>query len=184
MLHSSQVKHLLRPKVRYLACSTEAATSTTIEQIVIVMSTQGQPKRAAPGLGRQTRLQIPNVIHRTTRGTIQFHVYQYSKVRYGTTPDGRFLRSDSHRAIQAEIFPRLAALSTFTVATIRAQSSESAKHVSSKNELCSEYGTPKNCVFGVEPRAGRRCVYVNSRCGGCARMDAIDGVVLVPAGGE
>jgi hypothetical protein len=54
------------------------------------------------------------------------------------TPGGRFLRSASHRAIQAEIFARLAALSTFTVATMRVQSSESAKQVSSKNELCSE----------------------------------------------
>jgi hypothetical protein len=105
-------------------------------------------------------------------------------VRYGTIPGGRFLRSASHRAIQAEIFARLAALSTFTVATMRAQSSESAKHVSSKNELCSEYGTPKNCVFGVEPRAGRRSTYVNSRCGGRARMEAMDGVVLALAEGE
>src|SRR6266481_4966860 len=84
-------------------------------------------------------------------------LYQYSKVRYGTTPGGRFLRSASHRAIQAEIFARLFALSTFTVATMRAQSSESAKQVSSKNELCSEYGTPKNCAVDVEPRAGCRC---------------------------
>jgi hypothetical protein len=83
-----------------------------------------------------------------------------------------------------EIFARLAALSTFTVAIMRAQSRESAKHVSSKNELCSEYGTPKSCAVGVEPRAGCRCAYVNSRCGGRARMVAIDGVVLVPAGGE
>lgn len=112
------------------------------------------------------------------------NVHQYSKVRYGTTPSGRFLRSASHRAIQAEIFARLAALSTFTVATIRAQSSESAKHVNSKNELCSEYGTPKNCALGVEPRAGRRSAYVNSRCGGRARMEAMDGVMLVLAEGE
>ena len=52
-----------------------------------------------------------------------------------------FLRSASHRAIQAEIFARLAALPKFPVATIRSQSSESTKHVSSKSELCSEYGT-------------------------------------------
>ena len=83
--------------------------------------------------------------------------YQYSNVRYGTTdPGGRFLRSTSQRAIHAEILARLAALSTFTVATMRVQSSDSAKHVSSKNELCSEYGTPKSCAAGVEPRAGRR----------------------------
>lgn len=115
---------------------------------------------------------------------IQFWFYQYSKVRCGTTPGGRFLRSASHRVIQAEIFARLFALSTLTVATMRAQSSESAKHVSSKKELCSEYGTPKNCTVDVEPRAGRRCAYVNSRCGWCARMEAMDGAVLVPAGGE
>jgi hypothetical protein len=35
----------------------------------------------------------------------------------GTTPGGRFLRSASHRAVQAEIF----ALSKFTVATSRAK---------------------------------------------------------------
>src|SRR5258708_35352934 len=81
--------------------------------------------------------------------------YQYSKVRYGTTPGGRFLRSDSHRAIQEDIFARLLALSTFTVATMRAQSSESAKHVSSKNELGSETGTPNNCALAIEPRALR-----------------------------
>lgn len=59
--------------------------------------------------------------------------YQYSRERYGgATPSGpRFLRSASQRATHAEIFARLAARSTFTVATIRAQSSESAKHVSS-----------------------------------------------------
>jgi hypothetical protein len=67
---------------------------------------------------------------------------------------------------------------------MRAQSRERAKHVSSKNELCSEYGTPKSWAVGVEPRAGRRCAYVNSRCGGCARIEAIDGDVLVPAGSE
>jgi hypothetical protein len=67
---------------------------------------------------------------------------------------------------------------------MRAQSSESAKHVSSKNELCSEYGTPKSCADAVEPRAGRRCVCVNSRWGGRARTEAIEGVELVPAGGE
>lgn len=122
---------------------------------------------------------------RNDRRVVQHsYVYQYSKVRYGTTPGGRFLRSASHRAIQVEIFARLVALSTFTVATMRAQSSESAKHVSSKNELCSEYGTPKNCAFDVEPRAGRRCAYVNSRCGGFDRTEAMDGVALVPAGGE
>jgi len=111
--------------------------------------------------------------------------YQYSNVRYGTTDScGRFLRSASHRAIHAEIFARLAALSTLTVATMRTQSSDSAKHVSSKNELCSEYGTPKSCADGVEPREGHRCACVNSRCGGCARMDAMEGVKLVPAGGE
>ena len=73
----------------------------------------------------------------------------------------RFLRSASHHAIQADIFARLAALSTllstFTVVTMP-QSTESAKHVSSKNGLCSEYGTPKNYAFGVESRAGRRRV--------------------------
>jgi hypothetical protein len=70
--------------------------------------------------------------------------YQYSNVRYGTTPGERFLRSASQRVIQVDIFARLAELSTLTVAMIRAQSRESAKHVSSKNELCSEYGTPKS----------------------------------------
>ena len=50
------------------------------------------------------------------------------------------------------------------------------KHVNPKNELCSEYGTPKNCALGVEQRGA----YVNSRSG-CARMRAIDVVVLVPA---
>jgi hypothetical protein len=67
---------------------------------------------------------------------------------------------------------------------MRAQSSDSAKHVSSKNELCSEYGTPKSCADGVEPREGRRCACVNSRCGGCARTEAMEGAEVVPAGGE
>jgi len=124
-------------------------------------------------------------IHNKSKKKQKISSYQYSNVRYGTTdPGGRFLRSASQRAIHAEILARLAALSTFTVATMRVQSSDSAKHVSSKNELCSEYGTPKSCAAGVEPRAGRRCACVNSRCGGRARMEAMDGVVLVPAGGE
>lgn len=111
--------------------------------------------------------------------------YQYSSVRYGTTdPCGRFLRSASHRAIHAEILARLVPLSTLTVAMMRAQSSDSAKHVSSKNELCSEYGTPKSCADGVEPREGRRWACVNSQCGGCARTEAMEGAEVVPAGGE
>jgi hypothetical protein len=64
----------------------------------------------------------------------------------GTTPGSRFLRSASHRAVQTEIF----ALSTFTVATIRAKSSETVKHVSSKNELCS------TIRHAEELRIGRR----------------------------
>lgn len=61
-------------------------------------------------------------------------VYQYSGERYGcttTAPPPWALRSASQRATQAEIFARLDARSTLTVATIRAQSIESAKHVSS-----------------------------------------------------
>ena len=54
---------------------------------------------------------------------------------------GRFLMSASHRAIQAESLARIAALSTFTVATMRAQSTEA--HSSSQNGLCSEYGTAR-----------------------------------------
>ena len=62
-----------------------------------------------------------------------------------------------------------------------AQSSESEKYVSSKNELCSEYHTPKSCALsmGVELRAGRRSAYANPWCVGHARTEAMDGVVLV-----
>ena len=76
------------------------------------------------------------------------------------------------RTIQAENPVRFDALSTSTVGTMPAQLSKSAKHVSSKDELCSEYNIQKNCALsiGVEPRAGRRSVYVNSLYIGCARM--------------
>ena len=82
---------------------------------------------------------------------------------------------------QAENFVRLTALSTSTVVTMPAQLSKSAKHVSSKDELCCEYNTQKNSALsiGVEPRAGRRSVYVNSLYIGRARMGAMDGVVPV-----
>ena len=66
---------------------------------------------------------------------------------------GRFLRSASHRVIQAESLARLAALSTFTVAMMRAQSPKA--HVSSKNGLCSEYSAARytsNRVRDVDPR--------------------------------
>ena len=66
---------------------------------------------------------------------------------------GRFLRSASHRTIHAENLARLAALSTFTVATMRAQSTEA--HSSSKNGLCFEYGTARHTSNRVgEPAEG------------------------------
>lgn len=58
-----------------------------------------------------------------------------------------------------------------------------AKHVSSKNELCSEYGTPYNCTLYVDLCMGFRSAYVKDR--DCPRemMDAIGGLRSLPVGG-
>jgi len=61
----------------------------------------------------------------TLKGPCQVGMAVLGKVRYETTQSDRFL---SYRAIQAEILARLAVLSTLSVATMRAQSSESARH--------------------------------------------------------
>ena len=68
---------------------------------------------------------ITNVT-RTTRSIIQFQVYQYSKVQYGTTPGGR-------------ISP---ALSKFTIATIRAQSGK-ARSMSAQRTNCATSMAPR-----------------------------------------
>jgi len=64
------------------------------------------------------------------------------------------------------------------------QSSESVKQVSSKNKLCSKYSMPKSCTDAIKPHVGCRCACMNLRCGGHMRMEAIEGIELVPAGGE
>ena len=77
--------------------------------------------------------------------------WPYSNVRYRTTPSGRFLCSASHRAIQAKILARLATVSTLSVATMGAQSSESAHQLEERTVL-----RALHCALAVEPRARRR----------------------------
>lgn len=62
----------------------------------------------------------------------------------------RFFLSASHFSTHFDILPLELSLPTFTVAIMRTHSNESAKQVSSKNELCSEYGTPYNNSVEVE----------------------------------
>ena len=66
---------------------------------------------------------------------------------------------------------------------MRAQLNESAKQVSSKNELCSEYGTPYTCIAAVEFRVGCKFACVNVR--DCEReiTVGIEGSMSVPLGG-
>jgi len=64
------------------------------------------------------------------------------------------------------------------------QSSESAKQVSSKNKLCSEYGMPKSCTDTIKPCVGCRCTCMNLWCGRHVRTEVIKGVELVLASGK
>lgn len=110
-------------------------------------------------------------------------LYQYSNVRYFTTSIfPRFFLSASHRSTHFAILPLDVSLPTLTVAIIRAQSNDSAKHVSSKNELCSEYGTPYTCKVAVELRIGCRFACVNVRLCEREMTFGMDGSVSVPLG--
>ena len=96
---------------------------------------------------------LSNEIHTQTltlKGRAELE-WSYSNVGYGTTTSGHFLCSASHRAMQAKILARLAALSTFSVATMRAQSSESARQLEERTEV-----RVLQCALAVEPRARRR----------------------------
>jgi hypothetical protein len=66
---------------------------------------------------------------------------------------------------------------------MRPHLSDSAKHVSSKNDECSEYGTGNSCTAVLELRAGRRFAYVNVFCCAWEMTDAMVGDWTVPAGG-
>ena len=72
----------------------------------------------------------------------------------------------------------------FTVAIIFSHSTESAKQVSSKNELCSEYGTAYTWRFTSEPFICFRSSHVN--CLRCAlvNIDEISVTRPAPPGGE
>jgi len=72
----------------------------------------------------------------------------------------------------------------FTVAIIFSHSIESAKQVSSKNELCSEYGTAYTWRFRSEPFIFFRFCQVN--CLRCVSVSIDDISVASPAppGGE
>ena len=72
-----------------------------------------------------------------------------------------FFLSASHLSTHLPIFPLEFSLPTLTVAIILPQSNDIAKHVNSKNELCSEYGTPYICSVDVEFFIGLRFAYVN-----------------------
>lgn len=63
-----------------------------------------------------------------------------------------FLFSASHRSIHAFIRSRLFRLPTFTVGITRPIRSAQQNMVSSRNELCSLYGTPKHALSLVLPR--------------------------------
>ena len=97
-------------------------------------------------------------------------------------PGSSLFLSASHRSTHFDIFPRELSLPTFTVAIMRTQSSDSAKHVSSKNELCSEYGTPYRSSDAVEFFIGLRFAWVKVRL--CARemTEEMEGRVSVPTG--
>jgi hypothetical protein len=64
------------------------------------------------------------------------------------------LLSAVHRSIQLFIFALVAADPTLTVGTTFSIRSAQTNIVSSLNELCSEYGTPKQDASRVEPRCG------------------------------
>ncbi len=123
------------------------------------------------------------ILSHTTIPDLTAHSYQYSEVRYFTTSTfPRFFLSASHRSNHFAIFPLDVSLPTLTVAIIRAQSNDSAKHVSSKNELCSEYGTPYTCKVDVELRIGCIFAWVNVRLWEREMTLGIDGSVSKPFG--
>lgn len=94
----------------------------------------------------------------------------------------RFL-SISQRSTHFAIFILDLSFPTFTVAIIFTQSHDIAKHVSSKNELCSEYGTPYICTANVDFCMGFRSECVKDR--DCPRdmMDGMGGLRSLPGGG-
>lgn len=66
--------------------------------------------------------------------------------------------SDSHRFNHLLILALEVGLPTFTVGIILPQLHDIAKQVSSKNELCSEYGTPNIRMLYVDFCEGWRSV--------------------------
>ena len=72
----------------------------------------------------------------------------------------------------------------FTVAIIFSHSVESAKQVSSKNELCSEYGTAYTWRFMSEPFVCLRSCQVNCLRCVLASIDEISVTSPAPLGGE
>jgi hypothetical protein len=80
------------------------------------------------------------------------------------------------------ILPLEFSLPTLTVAIILPQLKDIAKQVSSKNEECSEYGTGKSCIDGVEFRAGWRFTYVKVLWLEGDMIDEIGGSWSAPAG--
>jgi len=94
------------------------------------------------------------------------------------------LISLDHLSNHLVIFPRPDSVPTFTVATILSHRVLNAKQVSSRNDECSEYGTPYNMCLDVELRMGVRDE--GRKLLDCMRVmrGASAGRVSVPAGGE
>lgn len=98
-----------------------------------------------------------------------------------------FLRSASHFSTHLVIFPRETSLPTFTVAIIFPHSNDSAKHVNSKNDECSEYGTGTICTdeeLLLRPaEAARRFAKLNPFSWHLEITEGIDGDCSAPFGG-